>query len=120
MCAPSLVPKVAPGHEAMGPDTAVWANAICPHDLHASSRNGCSDASHATLVNIQAPQMPESQNALIGSTIWRSSQSAPPLRSALAAFFSMLGKGQAKLSDILLLFIYLEIGTMDAIYFKTT
>jgi hypothetical protein len=32
----------------------------------------------------------------------------------------MLGKGQAKLSDILLLFIYLEIGTMDAIYFKTT
>jgi phosphate starvation-inducible membrane PsiE len=48
--------------------------------------------------------------AIGATTVW----------SALAAFFSMLGKGQAKLSDILLLFIYLEIGTMDGIYFKTT
>jgi protein PsiE len=40
--------------------------------------------------------------------------------SAVAAFFSMLGKGRAELSDILLLFIYLEIGAMVGIYFKTT
>jgi protein PsiE len=40
--------------------------------------------------------------------------------SALAVFMSMLGKGHAGLSDILLLFIYLEIGAMVGIYFKTT
>jgi protein PsiE len=40
--------------------------------------------------------------------------------SAFAAFISMLGKGRAELSDILLLFIYLEIGAMVGIYFKTT
>jgi len=40
--------------------------------------------------------------------------------SALAAFISMLSKGRAELSDILLLFIYLEIGAMVGIYFKTT
>jgi protein PsiE len=40
--------------------------------------------------------------------------------SAVAAFFSMLGKGRAELADILLLFIYLEIGAMVGIYFKTT
>jgi protein PsiE len=40
--------------------------------------------------------------------------------SAAAAFFDMAGKGRAELSDILLLFIYLEIGAMVRIYFKTT
>jgi protein PsiE len=40
--------------------------------------------------------------------------------SAVTAFFSMVGKGRAELSDILLLFIYLEIGAMVGIYFKTT
>jgi protein PsiE len=40
--------------------------------------------------------------------------------SALAAFIVMLAKGRAELSDILLLFIYLEIGAMVGIYFKTT
>jgi protein PsiE len=40
--------------------------------------------------------------------------------SALAAFISMVAKGRAELSDILLLFIYLEIGAMVGIYFKTT
>lgn len=40
--------------------------------------------------------------------------------SAVAAFIVMLGKGRAELSDILLLFIYLEIGAMVGIYFKTT
>ena len=40
--------------------------------------------------------------------------------SALAAFIRMLGKGRAELSDILLLFIYLEIGATVGIYFKTT
>jgi protein PsiE len=32
----------------------------------------------------------------------------------------MLGKGRAELADILLLFIYLEIGAMVGICFKTT
>ena len=32
----------------------------------------------------------------------------------------MFAKGRAELSDILLLFIYLEIGAMVGIYFKTT
>jgi protein PsiE len=48
--------------------------------------------------------------AIGGTTVW----------SAVAAFSSMLGKGRAELSDILLLFIYLEIGAMIGIYFKTT
>ncbi|HEY2212763.1 MAG TPA: phosphate-starvation-inducible PsiE family protein [Bradyrhizobium sp.] len=48
--------------------------------------------------------------AIGATTVW----------SAGAAFFSMLGKGRAELSDILLLFIYLEIGAMVGIYFKTT
>jgi protein PsiE len=38
----------------------------------------------------------------------------------LAAFHEMFAKGRAELSDILLLFIYLEIGAMVGIYFKTT
>jgi phosphate starvation-inducible membrane PsiE len=32
----------------------------------------------------------------------------------------MVAQGRASLSDILLLFIYLEIGAMIGIYFKTT
>jgi protein PsiE len=40
--------------------------------------------------------------------------------SAVAAFLMMVRKGQAELSDILLLFTYLEIGAMVGTYFKTT
>jgi protein PsiE len=40
--------------------------------------------------------------------------------SAAAAFIGMVAQGRASLSDILLLFIYLEIGAMVGIYFKTT
>jgi len=39
--------------------------------------------------------------------------------SAVAAFFAMVAKGQAAIDDILLLFIYLELGAMVGIYFKT-
>lgn len=48
--------------------------------------------------------------AIGGTTVW----------SAVAAFLGMIGKGRAELSDILLLFIYLELGAMVGIYFKTT
>src|SRR6202045_3465612 len=48
--------------------------------------------------------------AIGATTVW----------SALAFFISMLSKGRAELADILLLFIYLEIGAMVGIYFKTT
>jgi protein PsiE len=48
--------------------------------------------------------------AIGATTVW----------SAAAAFFGMVGKGRAELSDILLLFIYLELGAMVGIYFKTT
>lgn len=39
--------------------------------------------------------------------------------SALFAFWEMVGKGRASVDDILLLFIYLELGAMVGIYFKT-
>ena len=39
--------------------------------------------------------------------------------SAVFAFFGMAAKGQASIDDILLLFIYLELGAMVGIYFKT-
>ena len=39
--------------------------------------------------------------------------------SAAFAFIGMAGKGQASIEDILLLFIYLELGAMVGIYFKT-
>ena len=40
--------------------------------------------------------------------------------SAAAAFIEMAAQGRASLADILLLFMYLEIGAMVGIYFKTT
>jgi protein PsiE len=48
--------------------------------------------------------------AIGATTVW----------SAVAAFVGMLSRGRAELSDLLLLFIYLEIGAMVGIYFKTT
>ena len=48
--------------------------------------------------------------AIGATTVW----------SAVAAFFDMATRGRADLSDILLLFIYLELGAMVRIYFKTT
>jgi protein PsiE len=48
--------------------------------------------------------------AIGATTVW----------SAGAAFIGMAAQGRASLGDILLLFIYLEIGAMVGIYFKTT
>jgi protein PsiE len=48
--------------------------------------------------------------AIGATTVW----------SAVVAFISMVEQGHARLEDILLLFIYLEIGAMVGIYFKTT
>src|SRR5499433_4420444 len=48
--------------------------------------------------------------AIGATTVW----------SAAGAFLGMMSKGRADLSDLLLLFIYLEIGAMVGIYFKTT
>ena len=39
--------------------------------------------------------------------------------SAAVAFIGMVSKGHASIDDILLLFIYLELGAMVGIYFKT-
>jgi len=44
-----------------------------------------------------------------GATVW----------SAGVAFVGMISKGSASIEDLLLLFIYLEIGAMVGIYFKT-
>ena len=44
-----------------------------------------------------------------GATVW----------SAGATFLEMMRKGSASIEDLLLLFIYLEIGAMVGIYFKT-
>lgn len=38
---------------------------------------------------------------------------------AILAFIEMIGKGSVSVDDILLLFIYLELGAMVGIYFKT-
>ena len=48
--------------------------------------------------------------AIGATTVW----------SAGVAFIRMVAQGGASLADILLLFIYLEIGAMVGIYFKTT
>ena len=48
--------------------------------------------------------------ALGATTVW----------SAVGAFADMVQRGRAGLGDLLLLFIYLEIGAMVGIYFKTT
>jgi phosphate starvation-inducible membrane PsiE len=47
--------------------------------------------------------------AIGGAIVW----------SAGYAFIGMTGKGYASIDDILLLFIYLELGAMVGIYFKT-
>ena len=47
--------------------------------------------------------------AIGGAIVW----------SAVFAFLGMTGKGHASIDDILLLFIYLELGAMVGIYFKT-
>jgi phosphate starvation-inducible membrane PsiE len=47
--------------------------------------------------------------AIGGAVVW----------SAVFAFLDMSGKGHASIEDILLLFIYLELGAMVGIYFKT-
>jgi len=47
--------------------------------------------------------------AIGGAIVW----------SAVHAFFGMVAKGHASIEDILLLFIYLELGAMVGIYFKT-
>jgi len=47
--------------------------------------------------------------AIGGAIVW----------SAALAFIGMAGKGHASIDDILLLFIYLELGAMVGIYFKT-
>lgn len=47
--------------------------------------------------------------AIGAATVW----------SAVVAFLGMVEQGQATIRDILLLFIYLELGAMVGIYFKT-
>ena len=47
--------------------------------------------------------------AIGGVTVW----------SAVVAFLAMASRGHAAVDDILLLFIYLELGAMVGIYFKT-
>ena len=47
--------------------------------------------------------------AIGGATAW----------SAVIAFMEMVATGHATIADILLLFIYLELGAMVGIYFKT-
>ena len=47
--------------------------------------------------------------AIGAATVW----------AAGSAFVAMVAKGRASLEDLLLLFIYLEIGSMVGIYFKT-
>jgi phosphate starvation-inducible membrane PsiE len=47
--------------------------------------------------------------AIGGAIVW----------SAVYAFIGMMDKGYASIDDILLLFIYLELGAMVGIYFKT-
>jgi len=48
--------------------------------------------------------------AIGGTIVW----------AAVFEFLSMVDQGSAKIGDILLLFIYLELGAMVGIYFKTS
>jgi phosphate starvation-inducible membrane PsiE len=45
-----------------------------------------------------------------GSIVW----------SAVATYIAIMQKGFARLDDLLLLFIFLELGTMIGVYFKTS
>ena len=47
--------------------------------------------------------------AIGAATVW----------AAVVAFYAMVQKGSATIEDLLLLFIYLEIGSMVGIYFRT-
>jgi len=47
--------------------------------------------------------------AIGGATVW----------AAAAAFYGMIQKGSPSIEDLLLLFIYLEVGSMVGIYFRT-
>lgn len=47
--------------------------------------------------------------AIGAATVW----------SAVTTFLTIMGKSHAGVEDLLLLFIYLEIGAMVGIYFKT-
>ena len=47
--------------------------------------------------------------AIGGATVW----------AAGAAFYEMIHKGSPSIEDLLLLFIYLEVGSMVGIYFRT-
>ncbi len=47
--------------------------------------------------------------AIGGAIVW----------SAIHSFIGMMGKGAASIDDILLLFIYLELGAMVGLYFST-
>ncbi len=47
--------------------------------------------------------------AIGGTVVW----------SAVHSFYGMMTKGHASIEDVLLLFIYLELGAMVGIYFKT-
>jgi protein PsiE len=47
--------------------------------------------------------------AIGGATVW----------AAAAAFYAMAQKGAVTIEDLLLLFIYLEVGSMVGIYFRT-
>ena len=47
--------------------------------------------------------------AIGGATVW----------AAVKAFYDMTANGHASIEDLLLLFIYLEVGSMVGIYFKT-
>jgi len=54
-------------------------------------------------------QTPYGLFAIGAATVW----------AAGAAFYAMIQKGRPSIEDLLLLFIYLEIGSMVGIYFRT-
>lgn len=77
-----------------------WAAALQKniHDLAAGLGNLLVDSFHYLALF-----------AIGGSIVW----------AAVVAFVGMATKGHASIDDILLLFIYLELGAMVGIYFKT-